>query len=114
MIVSIVVALAVLAPLIAIVVGGAKVKGTVPCPADEWTPVIKNFGTAFPRSILLEAAGDGVEIKGRWREVRQRAVFRDLAVAGELEPSLVFHRRWIDWRYRIEVRPDADIIVTLS
>jgi hypothetical protein len=112
-IVSVVVALVFLAPVVAVVVGGAKVKATVECPAGEWTPIVKNFGTAMPRQIAVEIEGeDGVA--GRWREVRQRRIFRDVSVAGELNTSLAFHRRWIDWRYRIEIRPDADVTAVVT
>jgi hypothetical protein len=113
-ILSTVIALVLLAPVVAIVVGGAKVKGVVNCPAGKWTPVVKNVGTAFPRSIVVEIASDGEDVGGRWREVRQRRLFKDDSVAGDLEKSLVFHRRWIDWRYRIEVRPTTDVKITVT
>lgn len=150
MIISIVVAVVVLAPVVAIVAGGARVKRTVLCPAHEWTPIVKNFGTGLPRSITVELhsadagtgttkgedtdaeAGEDAEdtpdgavgsdegtatnarVPGRWREVRQRRLVKDESVAGDLASSMTFHRRWIDWRYRIEVRPDEDLTAIVS
>jgi hypothetical protein len=138
MIISILLAAVVLVPLVAVVVGGARVKRTVPCPADEWTPIVRNFGTALARSIHVElrpVAGaeekkdDGDEppdsdsdrvvvttqrIAGRWREVRQRGLVKDESVAGDLASSMTFHRRWIDWRFRVEVKQDDDLTAVVS
>ncbi|MEZ5175400.1 MAG: hypothetical protein R2823_04260 [Acidimicrobiia bacterium] len=112
-IVAVVVVVAVLVPTVAIVSGGAKVADTRACSAGEWTSIVRNVGTVLPRSITVEI-DDTEPVRGRWREVRQRSILRDESVAGDIETSMAFGRRWLDWRYRIEIRPDRDISVTIT
>jgi hypothetical protein len=86
----------------------------IQCPAGTWTPIVKNFGSGYPRTFHVElASADGGPLRGEWKEKRFFWIFPQPAVFGSLAPALEFHRKWINAIYSVHIKPEEDVVATV-
>lgn len=86
------------------------------CKAGEWTTIIKNFGTGYARTfeVSLAAINEGEEIAGEFEETPYFWIFAEKPRRGELSSSMQFHRKWINGRYKVRLKPSIDIRVSIK
>ena len=93
---------------------GTKTANEVHCPKGEWTTVISTFATGTPASWKLEVeAQQENNIDGIYQEQRFFWVFPNSPTEGHLAPVLHVHRKWINARYILKIRPEHDVIVKI-
>lgn len=114
-VVSGVVALAIIAMVVWVLVRGARSSSQVHCPANQWTVVVDNFGTGYAKTfnLYLHAEG-GQPVQGMFRETRWLWIIKEAPLRGPLMPQMQFHRRWINAMYRVEICPTVPTTVQLS
>ena len=86
---------------------------SVRCPAGQWTTLVKNFGSGYPRTFIVRLAGDG-PIRGQWVEKRHWWIFPQKETVGELASELRFERYWINAIYSIRICPEHDVVATVT
>lgn len=86
---------------------------SIHCPAGQWSTLVKNFGSGYPRTFLVRLAGDG-PIRGQWIEKRHLWIFPQKETVGPLASELKFERYWINAIYSIRIRPEHDVIATVT
>ena len=62
---------------------------------------------------MINLAADG-PITGEWREKRHWWIFPQAETVGPLAPELRFDRFWINAIYKIKIRPDRDVVATIT
>ena len=81
------------------------------CPAGQWTVLISNFGSGYPRTFEVRLRGEaGGPVSGQYQEKRATWIFPNAPVTGALAPTLSFHRKWINAIYKVSIRPDQDVV----
>jgi hypothetical protein len=81
-------------------------KKPIQCPAGEWTTLISNFGSGYPKTFVVHLENaDGKAIQGEYEEKRALWVFPQPAEKGQLVPQMRFHRKWINAIYKVRIRP---------
>lgn len=82
------------------------------CPAGQWTILTKSNAAGMPAHYPVTLKGEPVS--GRYRVFRGFLPFgiaiRE-AESGELKPRMEFSRGWFDASFRVELCPEADLIV---
>jgi hypothetical protein len=86
---------------------------TIRCPAGQWTTLVSNFATGFPKTFRVELACDGA-ITGEYVEKRHWWIFPQQPTTGPLAAVMTFDRYWINAIYSIKIRPERDIVATVS
>jgi hypothetical protein len=74
---------------------------------------VSNFGSGYPRTFTVRLAADG-PIAGEWLEKRHWWIFPQKETTGPLASELRFDRYWINAIYKIKIRPDRDVVATVS
>ena len=86
---------------------------TIRCPANQWTTLVSNFGSGYPKTFSVRLEGDG-PVTGEWLEKRHWWIFPQKETTGPLASELRFDRYWINAIYKIKIRPDRDVVATVS
>ena len=85
------------------------------CPAGQWTVLISNFGSGYPRSFQVRLRSEaGGAVSGQYQEKRATWIFPNAPVTGALAPVLTFHRKWINAIYKVSIRPDQDVVAEVQ
>jgi hypothetical protein len=86
---------------------------TFRCPAGQWTTLVSNFGTGYPKSFRIELSGDG-SVAGEYVEKRHWWIFPQRPKTGPLAPVMTFERYWVNAIYSIKIRPEHGIVATVT
>lgn len=94
---------------------GVRVKKRQTCPRNQWTAIISNFGTGYPRTFdVTFTSTTGENIAGKYTEQRFLWVFPGGIKEGNLESKVTFHRNWLNGRYKVKIFPHSDVEVTIK
>lgn len=98
--------------MIFFVLKGASTPKEQRCLRDQWTTVIRNFGTGYPKDFRLEIVTENGSVpEGEFCEQKYLWIFPKTPKLGKLQSNLSFHRDWINARYVVSIKPTEDAIV---
>ncbi|MBX0326455.1 hypothetical protein K2Z83_01940 [Oscillochloris sp. ZM17-4] len=88
---------------------------TVTCPAGEWTAIFNHAFVQMPWDWTVTfTAPDGGAIVGEVVEKRTSWIFPNPPETRTLEPVMPFRRGWWNTFYSVRVRPERDVVATIS
>ncbi len=86
------------------------------CKAGEWTTIIRYFGSGYARTFEVSIVNldEGQEIDGEFEETPYFWIFAQAPRTGKLCSNMQFHRKWINGRYKVRIKPTIDIRVNIK
>jgi len=88
---------------------------SVRCASGEWTRIIYDFGKGLPEDMQVTVeSSSGEVVEGEYKETHYNWIFPKKPVLGRIEPSMLFHRRWIDGIYTVYFKPNKECVVHFS
>ena len=88
---------------------------TIHCKAGKSTKIISNFGSGYAKTFQVIITSDTNEpVSGTFEEKKYTWIFPKAPIEGKLEPSMLFHRDWINGIYKVFITPDVEVTVTIK
>lgn len=86
---------------------------TLSCHAGEWTTLIHTRFAQLPMSWTVRTL-DNLLTLGEFEETKSSWVFPGTPQVGPLRPDMRFHRGYWNTFYKLRIRPDHTITVSLQ
>lgn len=85
------------------------------CKAGQWTKIISNFGTGYPKNFSVHIVTvDGSRVAGEYCERRYLWIAPQKPVTGALQLEMHFRRHWINGIYSVAIKPETDVTVNVK
>lgn len=86
-------------------------KKLITCQAGQWTKIIDNFGSGWPRGFTVTITNPtGGPVVGEYMEKRYFWIIPEQPITGQLQPTMQFQRYWINGIYSVALKPEQLVV----